>query len=208
MSRLLKALMLNEALFAPSVTGVVFARQAARAAARPAPAEVEEEPEAEGAEGDGPLGIVEFDESLDDVQKPPEVPAGRYPCEVQDIQEKVSKGGNTYYARTIHIAQEDLPANVRDGFPEGARMTDNRLLKPRPGDRRDLWNMKVWLQALGLDTATTRIDPNEWMGAQTRVRVVMGQYEGKPRAEIRGFEPMDAPAPAAARRPVARGAKR
>lgn len=184
-----------------------MARQARQAASPP------DEDEADqvngGADSSGePLSVIDLDDNLEDVEKPPELPANAYTAEVQDVQIKVSGKGNRYFNIKLLVPNDELPANIREHFPDGAVMYYNRLIVPRAGDRRDLYNMKQWIAALGLSTSTTSVDPNEWMGQECRIRVVMGTYQNVPRAEIRSVEPVAPKAAPRGGKPVARAGKR
>jgi hypothetical protein len=160
---------------------------------------------------DEPMGIIELEENLADVEKPKEIPPGRYVGEVQDVQEATSGKGNTYFAVQFRVPPDELPADVADQYEDGAVLFWNRTLKPRGrGDRRALFNLRKFVEALGLDPNTTTIDPNEWMGRQARLHVVTGRYLGEDRAEIRAVEVAEArPAPArrAPAKPAARSRK-
>ncbi len=85
----------------------------------------------------------------------------------------------------------------------------NRLIVPNGKDRRALFNLRKFMEAIGLDANTTTIDPNEWMGREARLKVVMGAYQGEPRAEIKSIESADGKVAAkgaqAAAKPPARG---
>jgi hypothetical protein len=158
------------------------------------------------ANDDNPMGIIELEDNLADVEKPREVPPGKYVAEVQDVQEAMSQKGNTYYAIQFRVAPEELPADVADEYEDGAVFFWNRLLKPKSrSDRRALFNLRKFIEALGLDANTTTIDPNEWMGRSVRLHTAMGKFQGEDRAEIRAIEAAEAPAPrAAAARPATR----
>jgi hypothetical protein len=152
---------------------------------------------------DEPMGIIELEDNLADVEKPKEVPPGKYVAEVQDVQEQMSKAGNTYYAVQFRVAPDELPADVAEEYEDGALFFWNRLLKPKSrSDRRALFNLRKFIEALGLDANTTSIDPNEWMGRSVRIHTALGTYQGEPRAEIRSVEaaePEPQPARTAAR---------
>lgn len=153
---------------------------------------------------DEPMGIIELDESLADVEKPKEIPPGKYTGEVQDVQEATSGKGNTYFAVQFRVPPEELPADIADQYEDGAVLFWNRVLKPRgASDRRALFNLRRFIEALGLDANTTTIDPNDWMGRPARLHVVTGKYQGEERAEIRAVEPAEVKAPPA--RKTARG---
>lgn len=154
-------------------------------------------------EGSDELGVIELDESLADVEKPAELPAGTYIAEVQDVQRQTSTKGNDYFAIKFVIPPDEIPADIRDDFEDGAVLYWNRQLVPV--DRRSKFNMRRLIESLGLDSQTNRIDPNEWMGRQARLRVVMGKYNGEQRAEIRAVEAAETrPAPATRQAPAGR----
>lgn len=135
-----------------------------------------------------PIGIIELDSNLGDAEKPEEIPPGLYTAEVQDVQTPVSGKGNTYFAIKFVIAPDDLAADYRDDYPDGAVLFWNRVIVPKKGDRRALFALRKFVESLGLDSNTTSIDPNEWMGRTARVRVAHGKYMGETRAEIKSVE--------------------
>lgn len=145
------------------------------------------------------LGLIELDESLDDVEKPEELAAGTYEAEVQDVQVQTSSKGNKYFAVKFVIPPEQIAADLREGFPDGAVLYWNRQVVPKAGDRRAMWNLKRFIEALGLPTNTNQIDPNEWMGQRARLRVRMGKWEGQERAEIQSVEAAESEARPAGR---------
>lgn len=148
------------------------------------------------AEADEGLGLIELDDNLEDAEKPAELPAGMYTGEVQGVEVRTSAAGNKYFAVRFVIPPEEIPNDMRDGFPDGSSMFYNRIIVPGKGNARALWNLKNFIKSLGLPTNTNQIDPNEWMGQRARLRVVMGKYEGEDRAEIRAVEAAEAEAPA------------
>lgn len=159
---------------------------------------------------DEPMGVMELDENLADVEKPKEVPPGKYTGEVQSVEEKPSAAGNTYFAVQFRIPPDELPADIADQYEEGSLLYYNRIIKPRgKTDRRALFNLRKFIEALGLDSNTTTIDPNDWMGRQARLMVRMGKYQGEERAEIAAVEasePKAAPARGKANaKPATRG---
>jgi len=117
------------------------------------------------------LDVIELEETLSDVERPPELPAGNYIGEVTDVQVQDSQKGNRYYAVKFLIPPDEIPADVRDDFEEGCTLYWNRQIKPSKGDRRALYNLRRFVEALGLDANTTTIDPNDWMGCTARVKV-------------------------------------
>jgi len=145
-----------------------------------------------------PIGIISLEDNLSDVEKPKEIPAGRYRGEIQDVQLPTSQAGNQYFAVKFVIPNDELPADVRESYPDGAILYYNRIIVPGPGNRRAMWNLKQFMAAIGMDVNTTEIDPNEWMGKEAQLQVRMGKYQGEERAEIGAVLSAEAKAPARA----------
>jgi hypothetical protein len=152
------------------------------------------------------LDVIELEESLSDVERPAELPAGLYVGEIQDVQVATSAKGNTYYSIRFVIPPDEIPADIQEDFEDGASLFWNRQIKPRDGkDRRALFNLRKFVEAIGLDASTTTIDPNDWMGCRARLRVRLGVNprdltSGK-RAEIASIEPLEGEAPPRTRQP-------
>jgi hypothetical protein len=144
------------------------------------------------------LGLIELDQNLADVEKPPELPAGNYTGEIQDVQIGTSQKGNRYFGVKFVIPNDEIPAEIAEHFEDGAILYWNRVIVPDGKDRRALYNLRRFLEAIGLNTATTTVDPNEWMGCKARLKIVSGSWQGEPRAEIKSIE--SAEGPVAARR--------
>jgi hypothetical protein len=141
------------------------------------------------------MGIIELEENLSEVEKPPELPPGGYIGEVQDVQVATSGKGNQYFAVKFVIPPDEIPPDVAEHYEEGAILFWNRQIVPTGKDRRALFNLRKFIEALGLNSNTTSIDPNEWMGQKAKLRVVHGKFNGEVRAEIKGLEPAEASAP-------------
>jgi len=167
------------------------------------------------------LGIISLDVNLADVERPPEIPVGRYVAEIQQIDRKTAANtGNEYYAMQFLIPAEQIPAEIAEHYEDGARMFYNRLLVPNSRDRRSLWNIKQFIEKLGLDVNTTEINPADWMNQN--IGIVVGlekNLEGEMRAVVKSLyaaeeapsdvgeedeEPEEAPAP----RRTAKGGRR
>lgn len=141
------------------------------------------------ADDDGEtLGIIELEDNLADAEKPPELPAGNYTGEIQSVETAISGKGNEYFAIAFKIPPSEIPAELQDDFEDGATLFYNRLIKPKRGDRRALYNLKQFVEKIGLDTNTTAIDPNEWMGQEARLKIVHEKYQGESRAQIKSIE--------------------
>lgn len=148
---------------------------------------------------DEPLDVVEFEDSLADVERPPDIRQGKYIAECQDIQKGVSANkGNEYYAIKLMIPNEELGQDIQEHYPDGFPTNWNRQLVPKGNDRRTLYNLRKLVEAFGLDSNTTSFDPNDLMGR--KVTVVMGPgpvYQGERRMEVKSLElaPDNGPAP-------------
>jgi hypothetical protein len=142
------------------------------------------------------LGIISLDVNLADVERPPEVPVGRYIGEVQSVEQKTSGAGNEYFAIRILVPNENIPAEVAEHYEDGALFFYNRLLVPKPGDRRSLWNLRQFVEKLGLDSNTNEINPNEWMNQTVGLVVGMEKnQDGELRSAVKSlFAAEEAPA--------------
>jgi len=142
------------------------------------------------------LGIISLDVNLSDVERPPEIPVGKYVGEIQSVEIKTSGQGNDYFAVRILVPAENIPAEVAEHYEDGALFFFNRLLVPKGNDRRSLWNLRQFVEKLGLDSNTNEINPNEWMNQN--IGIVVGtekNLEGELRANVRSlFAAEEAPA--------------
>lgn len=155
---------------------------------------------------DNELGIIELEANLADVEKPLELPPGVYVGEIQDVSMKASQAGNQYFNVKFVVAPDQVPAELVEQFEDGAVLYWNRTIVPNGKDRRALFNLRKFLEAIGIESNTTSIDPNEWMGCQARLRVVNEPYQGENRASIKSIESAEAPAKPA--KEVAKGRAR
>jgi hypothetical protein len=145
------------------------------------------------------LSLIDLDQNLADVEKPPELPPGRYTGEVQGVEIKNSQAGNQYFAIKLVIPTDEIPADVAEHYEDGAILYWNRNIVPNGKDRRALYNLRKLIEALGLASNTSQINPNDWMGCKTRISVVHEKYQGENRAQIKMLEPAEAAKPAPAR---------
>lgn len=144
---------------------------------------------AENGAGAEPIGVIELEGNLADAEKPPEIRAGKYTAEVQGVEIKTSgNSGNRYFAVKFVIPPENLSADQRDDYPDGAIQYWNRQLLPDKNDRRTLYNLRRFIEALGLNANTSKINPDEWMGQEARIVIKHSSYEGEMRAQISAVE--------------------
>ena len=142
------------------------------------------------------LGIIQLDQNLADIERPPEIPVGRYLGEIQSVEVKTSGSGNEYFAIRLLVPNENIPAEVAEHYEDGALFFYNRLLVPKPGDRRSLWNLRQFVEKIGLDSNTNEINPNEWMNQSVGLVVGMEKnQDGELRSAVKSlFAAEEAPA--------------
>ena len=152
-------------------------------------------PELEEEEQDEGVDVIEIEGSLEDVEKPEDIKPGRYLAEITGVE--IRQGPKArYYATTFVIPPEEYPSDQREMLeesnPDGITMYWNRVMVPRSaGDQRSLFRVKQWMQVIGLDTATNRIDPNDWMGQSAILVLQTGTWQGEKRSEIKRVEKAD-----------------
>ena len=142
------------------------------------------------------LGIIQLDMNLSDAERPPEIPVGRYTGEIQSVETKTSGAGNEYFALRILVPSDNIPAEVAEHYEDGALFFYNRLLVPKAGDRRSMWNLRQFVEKLGLNTDTNEVNPNEWMNQSIGIVVGMEKnLDGELRSSVRSlFAAEEAPA--------------
>ena len=130
------------------------------------------------------VGIVDLDVNLAEVEPAPELPIGTYRGEIVGVQTATSAKGNNYWNIQIKIPPAEIPAELAEFYEDGATFYWNRQLIPNGKDRRVLVNLRKFIEAIGLDSNVTQVDPNEWMGREVGVVLKMGKdLDGNPRAE-------------------------
>jgi hypothetical protein len=137
------------------------------------------------------LGMIELEDNLSQVEKPPELPPGKYVGEVQEVSIQTSGKGNQYFSIKFVIPSDEIPADIAEHYDDGAVLYWNRNIVPNGKDRRALFNLRKLIEALGLNSNTTSIDPNEWMGCKARLTVVHGKWQGETRAELKALDPAE-----------------
>lgn len=141
------------------------------------------------------LDILELDQNLEDYEEPELLPPGYYVGEIQEVVIKPNqKGTGRYYAVKFVIPPERYPASYDvENWPEGVPLFYNLIRVPRAGDRRAVSNLRKFVQKLGLSTSTNRIDPNEWINKQAKLKVIHNEYQGVTREQIaaNGIEEAD-----------------
>jgi hypothetical protein len=141
------------------------------------------------------LDIITLDVNLADIERPPELPVGRYVGEIQSVEVKTSAAGNEYFAMRILIPADNIPAEVSEHYEDGALFFWNRMLVPKGNDRRSMWNLREFVEKIGLNLNTNEINPNEWMNQSVGLVIGMEKnLDGELRSVIKSlFAAEDAP---------------
>lgn len=146
-------------------------------------------------EANAELDIIELDQNLEDYEEPELLPPGFYTGEIQEVEIRQNqKGTGRYYAVKFVVPPSQFPAQYDvENWPEGCPLYYNLVRVPRAGDRRAVSNLRKFIQKLGLSASTNRIDPNEWIGQQAKLKVVHNEYQGVVRENIapNGIESAD-----------------
>lgn len=107
------------------------------------------------------------------------VPEGQHHVKVVEVTEEEGNAA-PYLKWTFSIISDDKT--------NGSRLYLNTSLA-----KQALWNLRNLLETLGVDTpsAATDIDPDELVGLELMVRVEHETYEGKDRARVTDFTPIE-----------------
>ena len=94
------------------------------------------------------------------------------------------------------MPSDNIPAEVAEHYEDGALFFYNRLLVPKGNDRRSLWNLRQFVEKIGLNSNTNEIDPNEWMNQNVGLVIGMEKnLEGELRSGVKSlFAAEEAPA--------------
>lgn len=102
-----------------------------------------------------------------------------------------------YHAKVHEISQEDgdkapylkwVFAVVSDDKTNGAKLFYNTSLAPQA-----LWNLRNLLETLGVETPSSEmeLDTDEYIGLELMLRVEHETWEGKDRAKVTDFTPLE-----------------
>lgn len=135
---------------------------------------------------DGLGTIIEFDEDLNDVEKPEELPIGKYLADITKAESKTSKSsGSKYLGLSMTIPPEQFPATYDvENAPQGFPCSFNRLsLEPT---KRAKYRLKTKLTELGIPFSN-KLDLAEFVGRKVMVEITHEPYEGEQRAQVAGI---------------------
>jgi hypothetical protein len=126
------------------------------------------------------MAVLDVDFSETDDMAP--VPAGVYKVQVSDVKDEVSKNDNPMLVWEVQII---------DGDFKGRKLWTRTVLTPK-----SLWFLKRVLSALGVDKAELKgkfeFDPSSVVGKKCGIVVVISEWEGEDRNEIKSFVPLAA----------------
>jgi hypothetical protein len=150
------------------------------------------------------LDVLEIESNLADVPKPLDLPAGRYLGEITNVQQREGPKMR-YYSVAFLIPPEEYPPQVREeleeSYPDGVQLYHNRVMVPRSGaDRRSIYRVTQFMAAIGLNTNTNVINPNDWMGQKATLVTRIGEWNGEKRPEIQDVQSAERVAPKAPRK--------
>ena len=77
------------------------------------------------------LGIISLDMNLADVERPPEIPVGKYLGEIQSVEVKTSGQGNDYFAIRVLVPAENIPAEVAEQDRKSTRLNSSHERRSR-----------------------------------------------------------------------------
>lgn len=129
------------------------------------------------------VSIIEFSSDIADAEAPPALPVGEYPAAIREVDVKTStNSGNMYAAVSFHISPDEFPADYpTDIAPDGKVIVYRRLVLE--DDARSRYNLRKFCEAVGAPMSK-RIDVNDWVGLECKIRVAHGTWEGIVREEI------------------------
>ena len=139
------------------------------------------------------LGILEFDQNLEDYEEPDLLPKGNYNGEIQGVAIKLNqKGTGKYFAIKFVIPTSEFPPDYDlDNYPEGCAVYYNLISVPSGGNRRAMSNLKKFVSKMGLTIATNVIDPNDWMNQRLKLKIDHSTYRGNTNENIASIEAVD-----------------
>jgi hypothetical protein len=112
------------------------------------------------------------------------VPEGEYRAKVKAVEEDESNAGNTYLKWQFTTVDDDKKLN-------GQTLYYHTSLQPQA-----LWNLRNLLETLGVETPNGKyvLDAAAYIGLECMVTVEHETYEGKKKAKISDFAPLEAEA--------------
>lgn len=133
--------------------------------AKPAPKKRAQEEEMPSNESDIP-SVIEFDEDVEDAERPDPLPPGTYPATITGVEVKVSLKGNKFANVMWFVSPDTFPADF-EGAPDGVTVRGMVMLEDNAASR---YRLKMFLHAIGLRGARS-IDTSAWKDCEARIVV-------------------------------------
>lgn len=120
--------------------------------------------------------VIELGTSLEDVAPPPPLPPGQYRATVMTVTPTVSQTSGNQYGKTVFkIDPSQYPVDYSpDNAPNGKSLTYNRIIidpKVLRTNKRAMFSLRQWYEALGLPLAVTSINPQDWVGQEVLLTI-------------------------------------
>lgn len=131
--------------------------------APPAKAKGREVDDAPSNESDIP-SVIEFDEDIEDAERPDPLPPGTYPATITGVDVKVSQKGNKFANVMWFINPDSYPADF-EGSPDGLTVRGMVMLEDNAASR---YRLKTFLHAIGLRGARS-IDTSAWKDCEAKI---------------------------------------
>lgn len=128
--------------------------------------------------------MIEYTESLADVESPKALPLADYPGEVITALHVLSNSsGKPQLAVTFRIKPEDFPADFEDAdaYPDGVTATFYRSTEQT---KSQMFRMRRFLEALGVKLGK-KLDANDLVGKTAILSVEPDEFEGIENTRIR-----------------------
>lgn len=120
--------------------------------------------------------VIELGTNLEDVVAPPPLPPGQYRATVMSVTPTVSQTSGNLYGKTVFkIDTSQYPVDYApDNAPNGKSLTYNRIVidpKVLRSNKRAMFTLRQWYEALGLPLAVTSVNVQDWIGQEVLVTI-------------------------------------
>lgn len=130
--------------------------------------------------------VLDLGIDVAEAEAPELLPVGKYVAEVRQCEPKLSGAGNKYVAVQFFISPEEYPADYDVAeSPDGVILTFNRVPWPDAGDKKGIYRLRKFMEALGAPFKGSVVDLDAWVGLKAIVNVVHETYEGEARTAIK-----------------------
>lgn len=125
--------------------------------------------------------VIEYDVDISEQEAPPPLPLREYLAQIKGVKRKLSQRNTQYAEVQFYISPNEYPADFTEGDPDGTTLYFRRVsLENKPQAR---FQLRRFLEAIGAPMSK-RIDINEWVGLEAKVKIEHESYEGLTRSVI------------------------